>query len=316
MSQYPTHDKDSRQPNMAGNTYPYWNPNNKIMSPHYAGNYAYGAHGRSYGQGGSPFAQSVQSMGYSTSSRSKSFGNQAVVAAGTGAVAGMALGYGLGSYPRPHFHFHDPQQERYYNQYMYQHYGSQESRNTNKHTQTYGQSSPGDKGNQGSSDGSSSSRSGGSSDDNRPLVLLNPPPQSFDYYMNTCMKRNDLLPSEPTKNQSQAQNKTVVGAPSPTQSTKPSQEVKKEGGQENETKDKGAERKDDNENLIANLLEIDYPALIEQLKACKCVELYAVYTQYIAEKQWQEAYGHGAKPTAMGFFSSSLLCLIGFLLLY
>ena len=63
-------------------------------------------------------------MGYNPSVRSQGFGRQAMMAAGAGAVAGMALGYGLGSFPRPHFNFHSPQEEYYYNNYMYRRYGS------------------------------------------------------------------------------------------------------------------------------------------------------------------------------------------------
>ncbi|XP_041955965.1 uncharacterized protein DDB_G0271670-like [Alosa sapidissima] len=318
---YPTRNTNTNWRQQNNNPYPYWNPNNQIMSPRYSGNYAYGAYGRGYGQGGSPFAHKVQSMGYNPSVQSQGFGQQAVVAAGTGAVAGMAVGYGLGSFPRPHYHFHDSNQESSYNHYMYQHYGSQETRNTNKRTHTHGQSSAGSGAQQGIGDSSSSGGTNSYDDDNRPLVLLKSPPESYGNYMSTCMKRRDLLQSERTGNQTQSQNMTKAGAPSttamPEDAANPSQEVKKGAGQENETEEKGAEKKEEHDEVVS-ILEIGYPALIEQLKARKCVKLYTVYTQEVAKKQYreQQAYNHSAKPAGVHFISSSLLCLMGSLLLY
>lgn len=99
--------------------YPNWNPNNKILSPRYGGGgYGYGG----YGMGGSPFSRSVETMGYQP--KSSGFAKKAMMAAGVGAVAGMAVGYGLGRFPRPHFNFHNPQEEYYYNNYMYRQYGT------------------------------------------------------------------------------------------------------------------------------------------------------------------------------------------------
>ncbi|XP_031426572.1 uncharacterized protein LOC105906877 [Clupea harengus] len=311
--QYPTKNNEPGGAKRQGNTYPYWNPNNKIMSPRYGGNYAYGAYGQGYGQGGSPFAHSVESMGYRPSIQSKGFGKQAVVAAGAGAVGGMALGYGLGSFPRPHFNFHSPQEEYHYNHYMYQHYGSQESRNTNKRTQTHGKSSS----DSGSHQGVSNSSYG--DDGNHPPVLLKPPPQSYDKFMDTCMKRSDLLQSERTNNQTQPPKTTTVQTPLTTPVPKdfasPSPQGKKRVGQENETEQKGAEKEQDHDEVVS-ILEIGYPALIEQLKARECMKTYMFYTHSIAEKQWKDAYGHGAKPVGIDFISISLLYLIGSLLFY
>lgn len=75
------------------------------------------------GGGGSPFSNRVQSMGYQP--KSSGFAKKAMLAAGVGAVAGMAIGYGIGRYPRPHFNFRNPEEEQYYNNYMYRRYGSQ-----------------------------------------------------------------------------------------------------------------------------------------------------------------------------------------------
>nr|XP_020461609.1 uncharacterized protein LOC109963436 [Monopterus albus] len=95
--------------------YPNWNPNNKILSPRLGG-------GGGYGTGGSPFSNSVQSMGFQP--KSSGFAKKAMMAAGVGALAGMAVGYGLGRFPRPHFSFRTPEEEYSYNNYMYRNYGS------------------------------------------------------------------------------------------------------------------------------------------------------------------------------------------------
>ncbi|CAG5867406.1 unnamed protein product [Menidia menidia] len=57
--------------------------------------------------------------------KSTNFAKKAMLAAGVGAVAGMAVGYGLGRFPRPHFNFRNPEEEQYYNNYMYRRYGTQ-----------------------------------------------------------------------------------------------------------------------------------------------------------------------------------------------
>lgn len=97
--------------------YSNWNPNNKILSPRFGGG------GYGYGMAGSPFSRSVQNMGYAP--KSPSFAKKAMVAAGVGALAGMAVGYGLGRFPRPHFTFRNPEEEYYYNNYMQRRYGTQ-----------------------------------------------------------------------------------------------------------------------------------------------------------------------------------------------
>uniref|UniRef100_A0A3Q3K3D1 Prion protein b n=1 Tax=Monopterus albus TaxID=43700 RepID=A0A3Q3K3D1_MONAL len=78
--------------------------------------------GGGYGTGGSPFSNSVQSMGFQP--KSSGFAKKAMMAAGVGALAGMAVGYGLGRFPRPHFSFRTPEEEYSYNNYMYRNYGS------------------------------------------------------------------------------------------------------------------------------------------------------------------------------------------------
>uniref|UniRef100_A0AAY4AMV0 Prion protein n=1 Tax=Denticeps clupeoides TaxID=299321 RepID=A0AAY4AMV0_9TELE len=145
-----------------GGGYPNWNPNNKVLSPHYGGGFGHGGYGQ---MGGSPFSNHVKNMGYAPSVKSKGFAKKAMLAAGVGAVAGMAVGYGLGRIPRPHFSFRNPQEEYYYNNYMYQRHGS----------------------------GSTTNNEGGQE------YKFNPPPksdksfQSYEKYMDSCMKRSDLL---------------------------------------------------------------------------------------------------------------------------
>lgn len=134
------------------------------MSPHIGGG-AYGYGGT--GMGGSPFSRSVQSMGYKP--KSTGFAKKAMLAAGVGAVAGMAVGYGLGRFPRPHFSFRNPEEEHYYNNYMYRRYGS---------------------------------RSTDEKDFGRDYVYKPPPrAETYDAFMARCMNRTDLL-KEPKTNSS------------------------------------------------------------------------------------------------------------------
>ncbi|KAG7490311.1 calcium-binding protein P-like [Solea senegalensis] len=141
--------------------YPNWNPNNKIHSPHYGGGGGGYGHG-GYGMGGSPFSRSVQNMGYKP--KSSGFAKKAIVAAGVGAVAGMAVGYGLGRFPRPHFNFRSPEEEHYYNNYMYRRYGS---------------------------------RSTDEKDYGRDFEYKIPPrAESYDSFIERCMNRSDLLKNQ------------------------------------------------------------------------------------------------------------------------
>lgn len=109
--------------------------------------------------GGSPFSQSVQRMGYKP--QSSGFAKKAIMAAGVGAVAGMAVGYGLGRFPRPHFSFRNPEEEYYYNNYMYRRYGVKST-----DEKDYGRD-----------------------------FVYKPPPraETYDAYMDKCMNRTDLL---------------------------------------------------------------------------------------------------------------------------
>ncbi|GAA6217039.1 calcium-binding protein P-like [Lates japonicus] len=229
--------------------YPNWNPNNKILSPRFGGGgYGYGG----YGMGGSPFSRSVQSMGYQP--KSTGFAKKALVAAGVGAVAGMAVGYGLGRFPRPHFSFRNPEEEYYYNNYMYRRYGTHST-----DEKDYGRD-----------------------------YVYKPPPraESYDNFMDRCMNKTDLL-----KDQGNS-------SPSP-----------KSGGNE----------EDDD---TVSIEEIGYPALIEQLKARRCVEQYMVYSErFLEERKAERQIDPGnnspmnSAPSVIQLFASIFMLLSSILLL-
>ncbi|KAK7117216.1 hypothetical protein R3I94_022695 [Phoxinus phoxinus] len=274
------------------------------MSPGYgAGSYG------GYGQGGrSPFAQSVQGMGMAPNSNSRGFGKQAIMAAGVGAVAGMALGYGLGSFPRPRFNFHNPQEEYYYNNYMYKRYGQTPP----------GSNVNGSPNSQGGKPGEAGSISAGQGNGNPYEIFQNPPPESYEKYMDKCIKRTDLFREKPeerprrsidffevkaaevedgpngaqenaTSNNSTAE-RAGTDAPSfiisnpPEISSQPEKQI-----QEGE-----AEASDDDDDTVS-IMEIGYPVLIEQMKARRCVEMYMVYAEQHAEKQVQDRSGVDTK---------------------
>uniref|UniRef100_A0A8B9LEX9 Prion protein b n=1 Tax=Astyanax mexicanus TaxID=7994 RepID=A0A8B9LEX9_ASTMX len=226
-----------------GGSYPNWNPNNKILSPRYGGGFG----GTGHGIGGSPFSRSVHNMGYGPSPKSKGFAKKAMVAAGVGAVAGMAVGYGLGRFPKPHFSVSSPQEERYYNHYMYKRYGTK-STDKNDYSRDY---------------------------------VYKPPPeaQSYEKYMDTCMNRTDLL-------------------------------------QDQDKKTRNFERKipqsPESDDDTVSITEIGYPALILQMKARKCVQLYMTYSEGFLQKQTAPKESSASSPrlllsTIIMAISSALL---------
>ncbi|KAK5878921.1 hypothetical protein CesoFtcFv8_024282 [Champsocephalus esox] len=84
-----------------------------------------------------------------------------MMAAGVGAVAGMAVGYGLGRFPRPHFNFRNPEEEQHYNSYMYRKYGTKST-----DEKDYGRDYE---------------------------YKLPPRAESYDKFMESCMNKTDLL---------------------------------------------------------------------------------------------------------------------------
>ncbi|XP_008279772.1 uncharacterized protein LOC103357137 isoform X2 [Stegastes partitus] len=256
-----------------------YNPNNKILSPQYGGSYGYGGYGAG---GGSPFSHSVKEMGFVPSDKSRGFGRTAVMAAAGGAVAGMALGYGLGRFPRPHFHFHNPQEEYYYNYYMYKKYGIKST----------------------------------DADDYSRDYRYDPPPQTYDKYMDTCMKRNDLLPAERQKPNNKPAATTTQATPAASiNSTTTSGPVTVNGSNttnNNTAADNSSTTApstlhplnksevnptpppaqglrsaatDDDDDETVSIVEIGYPALIKQMKARRCLELYMVYAERHLKKK-------------------------------
>ncbi|XP_026198461.1 prion protein b [Anabas testudineus] len=249
-----------------------YNPNNKILSPHYGGSFGYGGHGVG---GGSPFSHSVQAMGMYPSDKSRGFGSSAVMAAAGGAMAGMALGYGLGRFPRPHFHFNSPQEEYYYNNYMYRRYGVK-STDTNDYGRDYGYTKP---------------------------------PLTYDQYMQSCMRRADLLPAENrksnykptvsmtttntttaasdagTSSNTTKTNSTVAESPSTPALVTPRPVNESDTNPQlpaSQALRKGASDDDDD---TVSIVEIGYPALIRDMKVRRCVELYMAYSEKYLKRQ-------------------------------
>ncbi|KAL1247105.1 hypothetical protein QQF64_022481 [Cirrhinus molitorella] len=239
-------------------------------------------------------------MGMAPSYKSKGFGKQAIMAAGAGAVAGMALGYGLGSFPRPRFHFHSPQEEYYYNHYMYRRYGqTPPDSNVNGNTNS-----------QGGSTGNAGSASAGQGNVNPHNIFENPPPQSYDSYMDKCVKRTDLLREKPegrsrrsadfveaqaaevgevptgAQENATSNNSTAERDASENSSFVTSHPPETPNQPQKQTQGRNTEADDDDDTV--SIVEIGYPALIEQMKARRCVELYMVYAEQHAEKQVQD----------------------------
>ncbi|XP_030593921.1 prion protein b [Archocentrus centrarchus] len=250
-------------------TYINKNPNNKILSPHYGGSFGYGGYAAG---GGSPFSNYAKAQGFVPSDNSKGFGRSAVKAAAGGAVAGMALGYGLGSFSRPHFEVRSPQEEYYYNHYMYRKHGSQSTntntnRNTNRNTNT-------DTNANRNTNTNTNDYSGGSAGDN----VFTKPPQSYDNYMDDCMKRPDVLSAETQK----PKNKTAAAATATTKTNTSTAVISESNVSGTEKSSTHTPSNPDPLNQLedddtVSIVEIGYPALVEQVKARRCLELYMVH---------------------------------------
>ncbi|XP_042277791.1 uncharacterized protein LOC121904221 [Thunnus maccoyii] len=262
------------------------NPKNKILSPHYGGSFGYG--GYSVG-GGSPFSNSVQRMNKFPSHESRGFGRSAFMAADRRTMTGMALGYGIGRFPRPHFPFRNSQEEYYYNNYMYQTYGAK-STDTNDYSRDY---------------------------------RYIQPPERYDSYMESCMKRTDLLSAENQKknnkpaattitttttvvtaapdtntssNTTKTNNTVAKNSPTPAPSTPhPINQPKAIPV----TPAPPAVDSAENDNDTVSIMEIGYPSLIEQLKVRKCVELYMIYSDKFLVKE-KERYIGGVQGLETG----------------
>ncbi|XP_073686172.1 prion protein b [Garra rufa] len=252
------------QPSIGGG-YPNWNPNNKILSPRYGGSYG----GGGFGVGGSPFSNTVKSMGYGPSPKSQGFAKKAMLAAGVGAMAGMAVGYGIGNFQRPNFQFRNPQEERQYNHYMYE---RQDTRSKAK--------------NNIGGPNTSKDLTHQRNDPKEPSQA-----QSYEQYMNTCMKRKDLLKEQDVTDSADHKN-IQIDEPL----TDAAMNLDNLSGLEknntttptmvNDHPKAAAILEEDDDTV--SIIQIGYPALIEQMKARKCVELYLVYSESFAEKQKED----------------------------
>lgn len=233
---------------------------NKILSPHYGNSFGYGGRG---GRGGSPFYQKVKAVGISPSDKSKGFGRTAARAASGGAVAKMAVDYGLGRFPRPHFQFQSPEEEYYYNHYMYTTYGVK-STDANDYSRDYSYSQP---------------------------------LENYERHMNICMKTLELLPEKKhqksnkltlnttsssllvpnnvTGNSTAADNSssyTTPNHPSQTEAKPPSptSQIPSEAA---------ATAALDSDDDTVSIMETGYPALIKILKVRKCLKSYIVNSE-------------------------------------
>ncbi|CAN9513040.1 unnamed protein product [Ophioblennius macclurei] len=237
------------------------------MSPHYAGSFGYGGYQT---RGGSLFSDRVSRLGLSPNYNSRGFGHSATRAVADGMMVRMAFNYGLGRFPRPHFHFQDSQQEYHYNQYMYRKYGTR-STNTNDYSRDY-------------------------------VYSPTSQTQTYDTYMKSCMRRSDLLPAKSEKPlnkpattnvtvtiPSVSETKTVGNAPKGdvvngivTVNTENSRDyilppLNRTKANPVPPASLAASSVEDDDTV--SIVEIGYPALIEQMKARRCMELYLDYSE-------------------------------------
>lgn len=243
-----------------GGRYVNQNPNNQILSPQYVNSFGAGGRG---GRRGSPFYHSVKGMGISPSHKSKGFGHTAARAASGAAVAKMAVDHGLGRFPRPPFHFQSPEEEYYYNHYMYRTYGVK-STDANDYSRDY---------------------------------FYSKPLENYERHMNTCMKNIELLSEE---NQ-QKSNKPVLYTPSSpvlapnndtdnntaadnsSTSTTPDHPNQPEAKPPSPTAQIPSETTADRDSDTVSIVEIGYPALVKLIKLRRCLERYMVYSEKYLE---------------------------------
>lgn len=230
---------------------------NRIVSPHYGNSFGYGGRG---GRGGSPFYRKVKAMGISPSDKSKGFGRTAASAASGGVVAKMAVDYGLGRFPRPHFQFQSPEEEYYYNHYMYTTYGVK-STDANDYSRDYSYSQP---------------------------------LENYERHMNTCMKTIELLPEKnqqksnrPALNTTSTSSLLVsnndtdnnTAADNSSRSTTPNHPSQTEVKPLSPTSQIPSEAAPDHNDDTVSIMETGYPALIKMVKVRKCLKIYIVNSE-------------------------------------
>lgn len=173
-------------------------------------------------------------------------------------MARMALGYGIGTFPRPHFQFQSPEEDYYYNHYMYRKYGVRSSE-TEDYSRDYKYS--------------------------RSL-------ETYDNYMGSCMNRTDLLleQNQQTNNKTVLTTTTIVPT-APINGTGNSSTAADNSSISTLHHLKQPEVKlvsptaeipggaaADNDDTVS-IVEIGYPALIKHMKIRKCLELYMVHSE-------------------------------------
>lgn len=171
-------------------------------------------------------------------------------------MVGMALGYGLGRFLQPDFRFRNSKEEYYYNYYMHKKYGTR-STDTNDYSRDY---------------------------------YYSLRPQSYDIYMESCMRRTDLLSAENGEPKNKPTGKTPNGATVPLTSNRGSNMTKTNSSQAESlptippSGPSAQSFSSDEEDDTVSIVEIGYPALIEQLKVMKCVKLYIDYSDNYLRK--------------------------------
>lgn len=187
------------------------------------------------------------------------------MAASGGVVAKMAVDYGLGRFPRPQFQFQSPEEEYYYNHYMYTMYGVK-STDANDYSRDYAYSKPLD---------------------------------NYERHMNTCMKTIELLPEK----KQQKSNKTALNPTSASSILVPNNDTDNNTAADNssssatpnhlnQTEAKplsptspitreaaNATTALDHDDDTVSILETGYPALIKMKKVRKCVKIYIVNSE-------------------------------------
>lgn len=278
-----------RQPGAAGNPNQY--PGQGSPYGGYGGSYGgygggYGRYGGGYGGGYGRYREGY-GLG-SPSEKSRGFARSAVVAAAGGAVAGTALGYGVGQFARPHFNVRSPQEEYYYKHYMHRNHGSKTNtdRNAKKNTNT----------NTNTNTTEYSSDKGGH-------AVFTQPVQSYEDYMDACMKRSDILPVKTQKPQNKPG--TTATATTKTNTSTPVTSESNDTATENPstpTPTSPGPPNQPEEDDTVSIVEIGYPALIKQVKTSRCLELYMAYSmKYMRQEGPNDWSTGGVEGVEMGF---------------
>lgn len=168
----------------------------------------------------------------------------------------MAVDYGMGRFPRPHFLFQSPEEEYYYNHFMYRTYGVK-STDAHDYSRDY---------------------------------IYSQPLESYERHMNTCMNKTEFLPEVkqqksnnpvPTSSLLVSNNDTDNNTAADNSST--STTLNHPSGPRAEplspTAQIPSETTEDSDGDTVSIVETGYPALIRLMKLRKCLEMYMVYSE-------------------------------------